>query len=922
MTVIAGIGFAAPWVLAALVALPVLWLILRAIPPAPKRVSFAGVTLLKGLKDDEAVSARTPWWLLLLRMLAVAAVIVGLAGPVLNPRQDGQASGPLVLVLDASWAGAPNWSRSLAYLERQLDGAGQAARPVALLSLTDPQPLTFQSAADWAARLPGLTPRPWQPSEDDVAQAIAALSDLPQGAEVVWISDGLSYGGHEDLIQALGADAANLRAVSDGQPVYGLRPAQFRDGLVVLGALRSIPGPAHSMTILVQGRDPAGIERLLASADVSFAKGETLAEASLSLPSELRARISRFELAGQVGAGAVTLADDSLRRREIALYAGRDGQEGLELLSPLHYLRRALEPTADLIDGPLLDVLPANPDVVILADVATLAPAEAAALQAWVEKGGLLLRFAGPRLAASDVSRAEEDPLMPVRLRVGGRSVGGAMSWGEPKTLAPFADSSPFFGLPVPDEVTVSSQVMAQPDPTLADRVIAQLADGTPLVTRKPLGQGAVVLVHVTANAEWSSLPLSVLFVQMLERLSVSTSAQSVSAEGLEGTTWRPISVLDGFGRLQDAGALPGVAGPELAEAPIGPNLRPGLYENEDRRIARNVLSAEGDLTPIIWPSTVTVEGLGVEDAPRGLAGMLLSAALILLAADVLATLALSGRLFGAARMAAVVLGIGLVPMGDPASAQGSLAELEAANQLALAHVLTGDAALDERTRAGLAGLSDTLSFRTSVEPGAPVGVDLERDELAFYPLLYWPVSVDQPIPSDEAYARLNTYLRSGGMIIFDTRDADIVGYGGTTPEARKLQELAWALDIPPLEPLPDDHVLTRAFYLLQEFPGRQRGGPVWVEAAPPDVEQIEGVPFRNLNDGVTPVVIGSNDWASAWAVDRSGQPLVPVGRGFAGERQRELAHRFGVNLVMHVLSGNYKSDQVHVPALLERLGQ
>jgi len=595
---------------------------------------------------------------------------------------------------------------------------------------------------------------------------------------------------------------------------------------------------------------------------------------------------------------------------------------GLELLSPLHYLRRALEPTADLIDGPLLDVLPANPDVVILADVATLAPAEAAALQAWVEKGGLLLRFAGPRLAASDVSRAEEDPLMPVRLRVGGRSVGGAMSWGEPKTLAPFADSSPFFGLPVPDEVTVSSQVMAQPDPTLADRVIAQLADGTPLVTRKPLGQGSVVLVHVTANAEWSSLPLSVLFVQMLERLSVSSSAQSVSAEDLEGTTWRPTSVLDGFGRLQDAGTLPGVAGPELAEAPIGPDLRPGLYENEDRRIARNVLSAEGDLTPLIWPSTVTVEGLGVEDAPRGLAGVLLSAALILLAADVLATLALSGRLFGAARMAAVVLGIGLVPMGEPASAQGSLAELEAANQLALAHVLTGDAALDERTRAGLAGLSDTLSFRTSVEPGAPVGVDLERDELAFYPLLYWPVSVDQPIPSDEAYARLNTYLRSGGMIIFDTRDADIAGYGGTTPEARKLQELAWALDIPPLEPLPDDHVLTRAFYLLQEFPGRQRGGPVWVEAAPPDVEQIEGVPFRNLNDGVTPVVIGSNDWASAWAVDRSGQPLVPVGRGFAGERQRELAHRFGVNLVMHVLSGNYKSDQVHVPALLERLGQ
>ena len=127
---------------------------------------------------------------------------------------------------------------------------------------------------------------------------------------------------------------------------------------------------------------------------------------------------------------------------------------------------------------------------------------------------------------------------------------------------------------------------------------------------------------------------------------------------------------------------------------------------------------------------------------------------------------------------------------------------------------------------------------------------------------------------------------------------------------------------VPPLEPLPEDHVLTRTFYLLQDFPGRHIGRDVWVEASPPDAEQIEGMPFRNLNDGVTPVVIGGNDWASAWAMAENGAPLVPIGRGFSGERQRELAYRFGVKLVMHVLTGNYKSDQVHVPALLDRLGQ
>jgi hypothetical protein len=239
-----------------------------------------------------------------------------------------------------------------------------------------------------------------------------------------------------------------------------------------------------------------------------------------------------------------------------------------------------------------------------------------------------------------------------------------------------------------------------------------------------------------------------------------------------------------------------------------------------------------------------------------------------------------------------------------------------------LAHVRTGNADADRAAEAGLSGLSAALNRRTSIEPAAPIGVDIERDELTFFPLLYWPVTETQPVPSAAAYERLNAYLRTGGMIVFDTRDGDLGGFGATTPAARKLRDLAAPLDIPPLEPVPPDHVLTRSFYLLQEFPGRHAGGALWVEAAPADAERVEGVPFRNLNDGVTPVVIGGNDWAAAWAVDGSGRPIYRVGRGAAGERQRELAYRFGINLVMHVLTGNYKSDQVHVPALLDRLGQ
>ena len=921
------LGFTAPWLLLALLALPVLWLILRAIPPAPLRRRFPGVALLLGLSDDDTVTDRTPWWLLALRMLAVAGLIVGLAGPVLNPDPSRQAGrGPVLFLLDGTWAGAPEWPQRAEFLDQALAQAARDGRPVAVARLTTPEPLVFQPASAWQNQLPSLAPQPWAP---DDAALMAWAQDLGDARfDTVWLADGIDYPGREALVTRLAARGA-LRVVQGDTDLQVLLPTRYDEGALQLQVRRLLAGPADTVTVVAHGVDPAGVPLQLAHATLAFDAGATQAQAALSLPAELRARLTRFEIEGQRGAGAVALADDSLQRREVALVAGREDREGLQLLDPLHYLRQALIPSADVLEGALPDLLPANPDVVVLADVASLSGAEQADLLEWVQQGGVLLRFAGPRMAASDLGRTDMDPLLPVRLRAGGRTVGGAMSWGAPKTLAPFDEASPFHGLTIPPDVAVSAQVMAQPDPELAARVIAQLSDGTPLVTRKRIGQGQVVLMHVTANAEWSSLPLSGLFVQMLERLSVTAAAQANMGTQAEGVVWQPRQVLDGFGRLQEAQNLAGVAGGDVLQAPLGPNLRPGLYASEDRRLARNVIGPDTVLTPAAWPASVPVSGFA-RPAERPLGGWLLALGLVLLAADVLATLAVSGRLAGRGlRVGAVlVLALGLqVPapgawaQTQPTPNQDAFA-LAATSELSLAHVLTGDAALDQMAAAGMLGLSDTLFFRTSVEPSAPMGVDLERDDISLFPLLYWPITPQQPTPSAEAYVKLNRYLRSGGMILFDTRDADVAGFGAASPNGRKLRQLAAPLDIPPLEPLPSDHVLTRAFYLLQDFPGRHQGRELWVEAAPADAERAEGMPFRNLNDGVSPVVIGGNDWAAAWATDDRGNPLYPVGRGFSGERQREMALRFGVNLVMHVLTGNYKSDQVHVPALLDRLGQ
>ena len=914
---IGSIGFAAPWLLLGLIALPILWFLLRAVPPAPMRRRFPGVALLLGLADAENQTDRTPWWLLLLRILAVAAAIIGFAGPVLNPQNARDGSGDLVIVLDGSWAGANSWQNRMDRVDALLSEAALADRRTAVINLNalPVGDLPFAAPGDWRNRLPNIQPLPWQPSD-----AAAWFAQTDATFETYWISDGLDWDGRTDLLATL-ETRGSVTVFQTPRQTIGLRPARFENGEVIVSATRSPVGNPIETSITAVGLDPAGIERQLVTVPLNFAAGAPVAETVMVLPPELRNRITRFEVTGTRAAGAVSLTDDALKRREVALIAGRDDREGLELLSPLYYLREALEPTADIIDGTLDDILLANPDVIILADVANLAGSEDEGVLQWVENGGMLLRFAGPRLAASDQGRNEVDPLLPVRLRSGGRSVGGAMSWGEPKTLAPFAAESPFFGLPVPDDVTVTSQVMAQPDPTLADRVIAQLSDGTPLVTRNLVGEGQIVLFHVTANAEWSSLPLSGLFVQMLERLAVSTRPANPDVTELAGTTWLPNKVLDAYGRLDDGSALPGVAGEVLAQAVPGPDLLPGLYTGADRQIAVNVIGSETMLSVAQWPNRIAVEGMQTV-RETALKGWLLTAAVMLLLIDVIASLAVGGRLRGPRADVAAALALMLLWAPDAQAQSADEFALRATSEVVLGHVITGDAQTDEIAKAGLLGLSETLFRRTSIEPAGPIGVDIETDELAFFPFLYWPITADQPLPSREAYAKLNRYLRTGGMIMFDTRDSDSARFGSGSPEGQKLQAIARSLDIPAIERIPPDHVLTRTFYLLQDFPGRYASRDVWVEAAPITAEQIEGMPFRNLNDGVTPVIIGGNDWARAWAVDANGRRMFPVGRGMSGERQREIALRFGVNVIMHVLTGNYKSDQVHVPDLLDRLGQ
>ncbi|MBT3701553.1 MAG: hypothetical protein HOG12_08550, partial [Alphaproteobacteria bacterium] len=181
------ISFLSPALLFGLIALPALWWLLRMTPPPPRREIFPAVRLLAGLPQEEETPARTPWWLLALRLLVASLVILALAHPVSSPGSRlGNRDGSVILVVDNGWASAPGWADRLAAMDALLvetERQGRSARLVTTAAHIDGTPSIVGdliSARDLRPIVRALQPKPW--STDRAATLIALEKLKGEGA--------------------------------------------------------------------------------------------------------------------------------------------------------------------------------------------------------------------------------------------------------------------------------------------------------------------------------------------------------------------------------------------------------------------------------------------------------------------------------------------------------------------------------------------------------------------------------------------------------------------------------------------------------------------------------------------------------------------------------------------------------------------
>lgn len=906
------LSFLFPWLLASLAIVPALWWLLRVTPPRPQVVRFPAFFLLRDLQVASKAPARTPWWLLLLRCLLVVFFILALAEPVsrLQSAIAGRADAPVLLVVDNGWSAAVNWDKRLARIKNTLAPLQREERTVYVMptaaapDAAEPAllgPMTADAAQEVVA---GLLPQAWPAQHGAVAKKIEEIPADSRPGSAVFFSDGSSRSAMDtqEMVSAMAASGA-LEVVEDdnvNRPVLLRRIDETPGQLAFEVELLKPRSQQTSMMLVATSDSGALVDELRFAVEA----GEKTVRVDWLMDEGLREKVARIALRDPQMASTVYLTDAQWRQRPVGVVADSGQKDNASFLNEVYYLKRALEGDSTLaMDG--VDVLlEQQRAVMIWPDSAPLTAPDRAKLLEWVEQGGFLIRFAGPTLAANP-----DDALLPVSLRAGQRAMEGALTWEKPVTLGAIAETSPFYGLDVPEDVTVTRQVLASPDPETFQRTWLQLADGTPLITGGELGKGSIALIHTTAGPDWSNFCYSGLYVDVLRRMVALSRGISDYRAAL---TLAPLQVMDGYGRLQPP-ASGSIAGVIDTKADYEPSSRtpPGIYGDSQQFQVYTLGQHLSGLYPLPSLSQNLTRSTYDAQGEENYKPLLLKLALLLLAADLLATLVLRGFIalpvLRKAPVAAVFMMLALA--GAPAQAQSTPDDAMRASHIYLAYVETGDQTVDQTSRNGLESLARILTARTSIRVSGVVGVDPEIDTLYTYPFLYWPMAAAQRPLSLTAAQIVQSYMARGGTVVFDTRDLQFGDIDGQTIGVERLRNLTQSLQIPSLAQVEKGHILTKSFYLLDTFPGLYTGGKLWVEKDP------------NPNyDSITSVIIGGNDWAAAWSDDAADRSRLPVGPG--GERQREMAIRFGVNLVMVTLTGNYKTDQVHAPFILQRLGQ
>ena len=601
MSLLSALTFGNPLALWGLLSLPGIWLLLKIYPPIPKNIFFPAIRFLKNIDNKQETASKSPLWLLIFRILLVTILVLAFSNPIYNAKPDFHNKGPLLLIIDNGWSSSLNWEKRkdqlIAFIEKsEQEKLPIIIAPTAVKNNINNDELSILTSKEAKSVIESLTPNPWA---SNYSLLIKKIDKLPKNKKynIVWLWDGID---HEN------GDSSQI-FVNKLENIGRLNVLNYfnNSSIKIITAVKNKTNNKLNIqisrnigsleeTIFLRANGVNG--KLLNRVELSFKENERITETELLIPNELRKELISITIENVNNAGSIHLFDEKWRKRTVGIFGDKESFRTQPLLSPAYYLDRAIKSFSDVKIGNLEQLIRKETSVIMLPGVGTIREELNTKLKDWIKNGGILIRFAGPNLEAADTD------LLPVKLRsMNSRAFGGALSWSIPATIKEFPINSPLNGIEINADIIINKQVIAEPGVELASKTWASLQDGTPLITGSNNQKGWNVFFHITANADWSNLPLTGTFVEILDRI---INLSSGNEENINDLPLAPYKLIDGFGRLVDPSSEALPTNFNIKDLPPSAGHAPGFYGNKLYMRALNL----GENIKNLSPQTITFQ--------------------------------------------------------------------------------------------------------------------------------------------------------------------------------------------------------------------------------------------------------------------------------------------------------------------------
>jgi len=891
------------YALLGLLALPLVFFIVKLFPPTPKKFFFSSFFLINKIEKVSVTKKKFPLWLIIFRIILITLIILFFCKPYLNISENKNSTETVknyIIVADIGWSISKEWDKFKNIVNAISIEAEKQNKKIIFYhsnSKNYNKPKVFETTQSINQYLNKINPVPWQFENSNFKEIIKQNNNFENNKTFFIYSkfDRKNYNEQIKDLDFIYKKVKNKILIDPVESIIYLKNVSISKESVIFEVSR------HA-----QSKIPTEFSVRITSINnqIVFKKkfvleqNQTIFYFNEKFPLKVLNQIHKIEIVEQNHAGAKYYFDDYSKKKKIGLYTENTQYRENFLLSPLYYLEKSLEKDNILKVGNLDQLIKFDCSVIIIPDKGKIPKKDHLKLNNWLTKGGTIIRFASTKLANNSISFLPASNLL-----MAVRNLGGPLIMEEALKISPFKKTSIFHGLPVPKDITFKKQLIIDSNNNNL-LIAASLSDNTPLVSLGNIEKGKVFLFHITANNDWSNLPLSSLFSEMLQRIILLSEKKiTKSVKSLSLT-----KEINGYGNLnntlknsilKDAALLKKITPSE--------NYLPGIYENNELTVALNLSDKIVDKN---FKNSFDKNYEILTNFKKqilDLRPILIKIILFMFIIDMLISMILKSNFnfISSFYKNKNLLSLFFLLMFFLNS--NVIYSENFSKDTFLAYVKTNDKKLNAISNSGLNTIKNLLKTRTSISPVAIIEIDIIKDPLYSIPFLYWPLPEDLIELDVKTITKIKNYLANGGMILFDVIGFSRESFNLDNNKFKSIKDFLSSIEAADLTPIPKNHTLTKSFYLLKKFPGRWDNKNLLVENS-----------SLELNDGVNSVILGFNDWASAWALDSNNDPLFSVVPG--GERQREASYRFGINITMYALTGNYKSDQIHYKSILNRL--